>query len=163
MRVCSWCAIEKLKARAISPSEPGFFLNVCSRTQLAPQMLPYSKIYVSVYVNNYIILALFQTPPMSNATHTGIRRGIDGQAPTFFFVSDVDHGPSLLYLFPERSNRGLILLRKLEGCLDLGRIVDDFAVELSTFLDQPLLLFVRFLQRSVQLFVLKPWFIEERY
>lgn len=100
---------------------------------------------------------------MSNTTHTGIRRGVDGYAPTFFFVSDVDHGPSLLYLFPERPNRGLILLRKLEGCLDLGRIVDDFAVELSTFLDQPLLLFVRFLQRSVQLFVLKPWFIEERY
>lgn len=77
-------------------------------------------------------------------------------------MSDIDHGPSLLYFFPERPDRGLILLRKLEGCLDLRRIVDNLAVELATFLNQPLFLLVRFLQCAVQLFILEPVFIEER-
>lgn len=72
-------------------------------------------------------------------------------------MSDVDHGPSFLYLFAEGTDGGLILLRKLERCLDLGRIVDDLAVELATLLNQPLLLLMRFLESPVQLFVLKPF------
>lgn len=54
---------------------------------------------------------------------------------TFFLVSDINHGPGFLYLFPERPDRRLILLRELESRLNLGRIVDDFAVELATLFD----------------------------
>lgn len=71
-------------------------------------------------------------------------------------MSDVDHCPRLFYLFAERSDGSLVFLRELEGRLNLGRIVDDLAVELATFLNQALLLLVRFLQCPVQLFVLKP-------
>lgn len=77
-------------------------------------------------------------------------------------MSDVDHSPSFLYLFAEGTDGGLILLGKLESCLDLGRIVDDLAVELATLLDQPLLLLVRFLECPVQLFVLKPFVPSKR-
>lgn len=61
---------------------------------------------------------------------------------TFFFVSDIHHGPRLLNFFPERPDSRLVLLRELEGRLHLGRIVDDLAVELATLLNQSLLLFV---------------------
>lgn len=71
-------------------------------------------------------------------------------------MGDVDHGPSLLYLFSERPDRSLILLRELEGGLHLGCIVDDLAIELTALLDQPLFLLVRLLQRTMELFVLKP-------
>lgn len=61
---------------------------------------------------------------------------------TFLFVSDVDHGPSLLDLFPERPYGGLILLRELEGRLHLSGVVDYLAIQLSTFFNQTLLLLV---------------------
>lgn len=61
---------------------------------------------------------------------------------TFLFVSNVDHGPSFLNLFPERAYGGLILLREVEGRLYLRGIVDYFAIQLSTFFNQTFFLFV---------------------
>lgn len=71
-------------------------------------------------------------------------------------MGNINHGPRLLYLFPQRTDCGLIFLRKLERSLHLGRVVDDLPIELAAFSYQAFFLLVRFFQRSMQFFIFKP-------
>mmetsp|Transcript_81662 Transcript_81662/g.249443 ORF Transcript_81662/g.249443 Transcript_81662/m.249443 type:complete len:240 (-) Transcript_81662:176-895(-) len=73
-----------------------------------------------------------------------------------FLVRGLDHFPRSLDLPLQRGDGRLILLRQLQRCLDLDRVLYDLGVKLTTLFDQVLLAFMRFLQSAVQLLVLVP-------